>query len=388
MRKPCRQDPISLRTIRILCVALIAVCPLWLWDTARALETHQDSHGHAYLEEGKREMQRRNYARAIRLLSAAIKDGVNAYQWRGEAYFMSGDKKKALDDINECIRLQPSHVSGLLLRGDVALSNGNAAAALNDYSAAVKLSPDSARARVSRGLASMALERYGTAVRDFERALELEPRKQDALTNLGLANMLCNRPRAARAAFTAALSQETDERWQGRIAEWLARLPPESDTAADRDLPAESADPDDEVSRIAQETVAGSPAGLDTRNNSVLPAPHASPQRIAAIPRRPALPRWKGAHLSGKWEATYRGVQITLDVSQTGTSLSGVLKVHGPFGKESTYHFTGTAGYDGSIRVAHHSGHAFEGRATDDGRLVGTLTTRFGTSFPIDFAPK
>ena len=81
------------------------------------------------------------------------------------------------------------------------------------------------------------------------------------------------------------------------------------------------------------------------------------------------------------------GARITLEVSHSGTDLSGIMQVNGPFGKGDTYHFRGTVGYEGAIRATHHSGHLFEGRITENGRIVGVLTTKFGKTVPVDFSP-
>lgn len=387
-RKPLPRGVMPVTRVLILCTLIISSHAFLFRHTVRAQEPRPVAHALAFVEEGERETDRGNYARAIRLFTAAIKGGVNAYQWRGRAYFLSGDKKKALEDINYYISLQPSEPQAYLLRGDITLSQDNAAAALQDYRMAVKLTPSSVVALVSRGLARMALEQYGSAVRDFERALQLDPRNLDALTNLGVANTLAHRPRAARAALTSALELETNTRWKTRIAEWLARLPHEEASGADRDLP-----PEDEVGEEeSSEADTGAPTAslMRPEPHGYMPSsvPHSRGPSILMTRPPAGTGKWKGTHLSGKWETTYKGVHISLEIQHSGASISGVLRTHGPFGQNNTYHFTGTAGYDGTIKASHKSGHSFQGRVTEDGRVVGTVTTRFGTTIPIDFAPK
>ena len=381
------QSRMSFIMLPVLCLFMAVTPGFGHIGIVGAEEIQRPSPGRAYLEEGKREMDRGTYARAIRLFSAAIKSGANAYKLRARAYFLSGEREKALADIDRYLLAHRSDPAGHLLRGDVALSLGNPEGALSDYRAAVKLDPSSAEAYVSRGLAYLALERYSSAVRDFQAALRIDPRNLNALSNLGVAHMLANRPHAARTCFDRAMRIETHPRWRKTIARWLARLPREADSGPDPDLPVEDDCKAGESTESGKEGMAG---------NRESPNPVVSPsQPVQSTPRlgvrwispRTLRPRTKGTHLSGKWETTYHGARITLDVSHSGSSLSGVMHIRSPFGQDSTYHFTGSTGFDGSIRAAHHSGHAFEGRFTKDGRIDGTVTTRFGTKLPINLAP-
>jgi hypothetical protein len=79
------------------------------------------------------------------------------------------------------------------------------------------------------------------------------------------------------------------------------------------------------------------------------------------------------------------GSSIQLVVKHNGMRIAGTLTIHNPTGKEDTYHFQGT--FDGAHIVAtHHSGHSFRGTLTPEGRLVGTLTTKYGKTFNVDFS--
>jgi hypothetical protein len=91
--------------------------------------------------------------------------------------------------------------------------------------------------------------------------------------------------------------------------------------------------------------------------------------------------------LSGVWETTYMGAAITMQINQSGSAVFGVMRITGLGGKTDEYHFNGTMGYDGTLRAEHHSGHVFQGRLTEDRRLVGVLNTRFGRSINVDFSP-
>ncbi len=341
----------------------------------------------AYLEEGQREMRRGSYLRAIRLFSAAIRNGANGYKLRGQAYFLSGEWDQALADVNQYLSLQPSDSAAYVLRGDIATGRGIASAAVHDYSIAVKLAPSSTDGYVSRGLAYMALERYSLAIRDFETVLSIDPRNLDALSNLGVANMLANRPHAAREFFDKAMRIETDPKWKEKLSSWVSLLPPRASAGPDRDLPPDHGLSGGESAEPGPEKISGSAEGHGSlrklSGRTPLPALHKTPPARRLFP----APQSKWTQLSGKWEATYRGARITLEISHSGTDLSGIMKIHGPFGRDHTYHFRGTMGYDGTIRATHFSGHRFEGRITDTGSIVGTVTTKFGTTIPIDFSP-
>jgi Flp pilus assembly protein TadD len=376
--------------------AIDALLVLWLFfgtghtfccgQTMDAGHPRSSVHAHAFLEEGRRELQRGNYLRAIRLLSAAIRNGADGYKLRSQAYLRNGDRDRALTDITRCLSLQPSDPEAYLLRGDLAMENGNANAALQDYQAAVKLAPSSAEAYVSRGLGYVTLERYRSAVRDFEIALGIDPGNRDALSNLGVANMVANRPNAARECFLRAMTLEKDSRWRERLSAWLSGLPQESESVQDAELPPED-DSSDSESDGTEKNGLGSPGDRQhTERKPLRPVEPSSRQGDRSTHPMRVTSHGKWTQLSGRWDTTYRGARITMDVSHAGTTLSGIMHIHGPFGKDDTYHFNGTVDYEGNIRAAHHSGHLFEGRIGDNGRIAGVLTTKFGTTIPIDFS--
>jgi hypothetical protein len=377
--------------------SLVAFTVLWFlfgvghrFCSGQSVETAQprlSAYAQAYLEEGKGEMQRGSYLRAIRLFSAAIQNGADAYKLRGQAYLWTGDRDKALADITRYLSAQPSDPAAYLLRGDVAAANGHPAAALKDYRKAVKLAPSSAEAYVSRGLGYVALERYYSAVRDFETALRIDPRNLDALSNLGVVNMLANRPNEARECFNKALRLETNSRWQEILSAWLSRLPQETDAAPDPDIPPEDDFPDGEIAETEKDGTTDSTEENDSAKRALRSIGPPSCQGAGSTRHSHAAPGRKWTHLSGKWETTYMGARITMDLSHAGGNLSGIMNIRNAFGKNDTYHFEGTLGHEGTIRATHHSGHLFEGRIADNGHIAGVLTTKLGRTIPVDFSP-
>lgn len=341
----------------------------------------------AYLVEGKRELQRRSYPRSIRLLTAAIQNGssTEAYKWRGKAYDLIGDRDKAVADFNYYISLNPSDPEGYCFRGDAAATGLHHDQALRDYHKALELAPSWGDAHVGRGLAYLGLESYQSAAQAFEAALKHDPGNPDALINLGLANMLAERPNRARQMFRTALETERDSLWKEKLRTWISALPdmPDADFAAEPLVGKPNLDESKSVLGASEPSPA--PA-----TRPVKPSPQDS--GAEAKPSRPPGPyahhraaEWNG--LSGTWQTSHMGAQITLEINQSGSILSGVMRISGLGGKTDVYHFTGSMDYDGGIRVAHHSGHVFEGRMTEGRRLVGVLTTKYGKSIPVDFGP-
>jgi tetratricopeptide (TPR) repeat protein len=334
----------------------------------------------AYLTEAKRELQRGNYLRAIRLLSATIQKGggTEAYKWRGHAYDMSGDSERAMADFNYYISTNPTDPAGYCLRGDAANAELDHGAALRDFHKAVELAPSSAEPYVGRGLAYLGLEQYQLAAQDLDKALTYDPGRADALINLGVANMMAQRPNRARQLFEAALEIETDPRWKAKLHTWISALPTTSDADFARPLPVNKEDLEESSPPLKQTA-----PRANQRTNRTHPATRGI--LPPGLGRSDRVPDWNS--LSGTWHATYMGVQITLEASCSGSAVSGVMRINGLGGKTDVYHFTGTVDYEGNIRATHHSGHSFQGRLAEGRRLVGVLNTRFGKTIPVDLAP-
>lgn len=354
---------------------------LGLEAVERARQERATFHGRVFLVEGKIELEKGNYLRAIRLLTEAMQRGadVEAIKLRGKAYALSGTSDKAIADYTLFINHRPADPAGYLLRAETYLLTQQYKQCAEDCAAALRIDPENPASYVIRGLASAAQENYREAIVDFEKALHIAPHHQAALLNLAIVHALCGRSATARTLFTRAQGQETDPGWLRTIETWLSQLPPGPDIAPEEPLyPFDQSETSLQKMRTTTDPPLGSELTrtLEKKEKASVASSHSTVQ--------PRLVARQG-NLNGTWETTYLGSKIHFQIQQQGIDISGVLRITNPRGKEDVYHFTGTL-ENGMVKASHHSGHSFQGRIRDDNQLEGVLTTREGKTFPITLA--
>jgi tetratricopeptide (TPR) repeat protein len=367
------------------------------WGSSDAVEKFRQSRvvgsAQTFLEEGRRELERGAYLRAIRVLSAAINKGADpeALKLRGQAYDHIGAWEKSLEDFNRYVASNPSDPMGFVLRGDAYNANLHHERALQDYETALKLDPNSVQARIGRGLAYIGLEKYHIAVKEFRLLLQDDPNNSDLLTNLGIAYMLSDKPDAARDSFKSALEVEQDPQWRARVESWVASLP------ATADFEQATRDRDEDLAR-SQEPGGSSQIPKDLKEHTrptegqSAPPLHEGQGLLSRLPSAVGVPKYppgytpssdlEDAPLNMKWDGTYLGARIRMQCQLAGQAMKGVLRIQSPMGKEDVYHFTGSF-ENGNVRASHGDGHVFRGKLTQDRRLVGTLTTADGRTIPV-----
>ena len=348
-----------------------------------------------YTTEGKKELEREHYIRAIRVLSDAIRLGgvPEALKLRGRAQAGRGETEAALRDYNDYLNTNPLDAQAHVLRGDVHLARQDFSKAIEDYSAAMRLDQTLVDAFRGRSAAYIGSGEYERAQKDLDVVLAKSPHDVEALTNMGTACRLAGMASAAEHFLKRALASETVESWREVILRQLASLNRHSDMVSQGGgaLAYPSSGP--EGSEQAPQTAAQFPSADESASGGVTspredvtqkPVAHASRMdtSINRVTSRAAKPN---LNLSGRWSATYMGSAIQLIVKHNDKRVSGILVVRDPLGKEDTYNFQGT--FDGEhIVAAHHSGHSFRGTLTAGGRLVGTVFTKYGKTFSVDFS--
>ncbi|MBI5571072.1 MAG: tetratricopeptide repeat protein [Desulfomonile tiedjei] len=183
--------------------------------------------GQLHLDKAKRELERKQYALAIRSLSAVIRSdpgSAEAHRLRGVAYEKLGLFKRAEEDFTRYIERSPSDPNGYIMRGDTRNFEQEYGAALEDYNAALKLSPSSVTAYLGRGLALAGLGKYDEAIKAYQWVLTKQPGNVEALENIGRACMLAGRHLEASTYLERALEHETDPAWRSTIGKWKQEL--------------------------------------------------------------------------------------------------------------------------------------------------------------------
>jgi tetratricopeptide (TPR) repeat protein len=123
--------------------------------------------------------------KAIEYLNNTIKlqpDYAEAYLFRGIAYDRRGDYQHSIEDYNEAIRLKPDYANAYLLRGTIFSNDrlGQYKRSIEDYNEAIRLKPDYAEAYLFRGIAYDKLSDYQRAIEDYSEAINLKADYADA----------------------------------------------------------------------------------------------------------------------------------------------------------------------------------------------------------------
>jgi tetratricopeptide (TPR) repeat protein len=194
--------------------------------------------------QGRREVQQKQYARAIVTFSAALQTNPDArtaaeiHGERGGAYVDKGELDKAMADGEAAVRLAPGYFRGYQVRGrvyrhrkefDRALAEfgkalklapdfaqlynnrgnvfsdkGEEERAIQDFSEAIRRAPGTIDGYVNRGGSYIAIGQFDKAIVDLDQAIRIDPRDSDSYLNRGIAHRKKQDYRSAMADYVRA----------------------------------------------------------------------------------------------------------------------------------------------------------------------------------------
>jgi tetratricopeptide (TPR) repeat protein len=128
-----------------------------------------------------------------------------AYCDRAIASRMKGDVDRAVTDLEEAVRLDTEHYTGLTCRAYQYLFKGDADSAIADYSQAIAYNPYRAEAFVARGGAYRVKRDIDHAIADYNAAIRLAPDNALAYEGRGGAQYVLKRYDEAIADYTEAI---------------------------------------------------------------------------------------------------------------------------------------------------------------------------------------
>jgi Lipoprotein NlpI, contains TPR repeats len=102
-------------------------------------------------------------------------DKATTLKQRAIAYMHLGQHQRAIDDINQAIRIKPGDSDNFYLRGFAYRALGQYQRALEDSNQAISLEPDFAAAFANRAFVHKALGNVNQAKSDARRAQDLDP---------------------------------------------------------------------------------------------------------------------------------------------------------------------------------------------------------------------
>ena len=114
-------------------------------------------------------------------------DLAQAYQLRGKARAMSGDRAAAVADYGEAIRLRPIYPLAFYNRGTTLNDLQRYDEAVADFTRAIAQQPDYSWAYLNRGNSHIFSGRLQQAIADYSEAIRLEPSLREAWNNRGVA---------------------------------------------------------------------------------------------------------------------------------------------------------------------------------------------------------
>ena len=190
--------------------------------------------------------------------------------WRGSAYYDLNDFKRARDDYDAAVRLDPKDAASYYNLGLLDERDANVAKAVDDYTRSIRVRPADGDTLLRRGNAFLNTGRFPEALSDFSRAHELNPKDMTSIADRGLTYVWMRDPTSAEKDFatvrttdpanaivlrgeallcvgagdlrgavdklTASLKSEPDNRWALRMrADMYSRLGEEEKYYDDKD---------------------------------------------------------------------------------------------------------------------------------------------------------
>lgn len=342
--------------------------------------------GRAFLEEGRKEVERGSYFRAISLLTNAINRGAGpeAFELRSRAFLGMGSNDQALSDLGSFISARPDDPVPYIMRAEAYMAMNETEKALSDYSRASDIDPFLIDAHVSKGLANISLERYESAISDFELALKIDPKNPDVLFNAAMTCYLAGMPKAARLYASRAIEANIGP-MHADILKIKSGKSPETTPYEERS---------GGVRGILTETARlASTSGI---RDQILPTPTTQDGPFKGLPNiethnksvKPKTLREMIAMIgkedfSGTWAGVYMGMNWNSSFSFSGQQTTGVLRIITPSGKTETHYCRGTI-KGNQVEASDQLGFRVSGRISDDLRFVGHISTPDGKTVPVD----
>jgi tetratricopeptide (TPR) repeat protein len=164
----------------------------------------------AYVAAGDKRRALEDYNDAVKLAP----DNPKLYYNRAVFYAMQPDATAALQDLNAALSINAKFVAALQQRAKIYLTQNNFAGALADYSDAVRFQPKTAALWSERGYVYLLHHDYDSAIKDEAEAIRLDPKLARAYFLRGAAfGDIGNSPNAVSDLVTAVGLDPTLDRY-------------------------------------------------------------------------------------------------------------------------------------------------------------------------------
>ncbi len=160
-----------------------------------------------YLQAGDK-YNKKDFKGAINDLNEAIRINpkyTEAYNRRGNARSMLGDRQGAIADYSQAIQINPNYDSSYTNRGRVRVDLGDKQGAIADYNQAIKINPNSYIAYNNRGIVRVELREVQEAIADYNQAVRISPRDAIIYNNRGFARFFLGDLQGSIADYNQAI---------------------------------------------------------------------------------------------------------------------------------------------------------------------------------------
>jgi tetratricopeptide (TPR) repeat protein len=167
----------TLKYVHALVLTFITPSVAWACASPQSAQTQSTIHKKVqhFLDQGQRQLLQEHYKAAIVSANRVLRydpRSAEAYDLRGSARWNLEDKKGALTDYTQAIKLNAKYIDAIKNRGDLRFyALGDKQGAIQDYSRWIELDPDCIVARWTRGSAYAELEERSKAISDLQKVL-------------------------------------------------------------------------------------------------------------------------------------------------------------------------------------------------------------------------
>ncbi|WP_297085859.1 tetratricopeptide repeat protein [uncultured Draconibacterium sp.] len=168
------------RIVSFLIAVLVTVVSIFFIDAEQELSEAQAAYRSGDIDQAIRKARRANHA------FSDNNKKTSAYYVQAKAAAQMNWTNKSADYLDDLLRLNPEHVSGLLLRGEIRIQQGDNSGALEDINKGLELASENisgnrlAYALSKRGLAFLALNQVDNAENDARKAIQLSAKLPEA----------------------------------------------------------------------------------------------------------------------------------------------------------------------------------------------------------------
>ncbi|MFN6498402.1 MAG: tetratricopeptide repeat protein [Nostoc sp. DedQUE01] len=189
-------------------------------QAGKDVDSAEVEHWGEQLDNWLKAYEHKHYEAAAQMLTTLLSDAsledkwrAVALDWRSYIYSQSNQYSKALEDLNEAIKLVPEEVEYLTVRGMTYCQMQRYQEALLDFNRVIELNPNYQWAIANRGITYRLMSYYDEALQDLNRAIKLDANDQWALAHRGVIYCYMHRYSESLQDLNRAIQLDPNYQW-------------------------------------------------------------------------------------------------------------------------------------------------------------------------------